>query len=120
MIEDFMKDLYGCETIVTDHGFISFKHEPENNAVFVQHFYTYRKYRGQKKAYELWNLLVDVCIKMEVKVVEAIVELYLPNGAQKLLVFNRVGFEPISATNNEVVVQNKKIRRFESGEHDGW
>lgn len=119
MIEEFMMDLYGCETIIRDYGFISFKHEPENKVVFVQHFYTTREARGNKKAFQLWNELVEVCQDMEVETVEAIIELYLAGGAQKLLVFNRVGFEPLTAFDNQVVVQNKNIRKFESGEYDG-
>jgi GNAT superfamily N-acetyltransferase len=116
MIEDFMEDLYDCETIMKEYGFISFKQE--NNIIFVQHFYTTREARGKKYAFELWNSLVDVCLDRGVEIVEAIVELYLPNGAQKLLTFSRVGFEPIGAVNNEVAVQNKIIKKFKSGEYN--
>ena len=119
MIEEFMEDLYDCETIMKEYGFISFKHELDKDSVFVQHFYTGRDYRGKKMAFELWNDLVEVCHERGVKVVEAIVELYLPNGAQKLLTFSRVGFEPVKAINDEVVVQNRTIKKFKSGEYDG-
>ena len=61
MIKEFMKDLYDCETILRPYGFISFKHEPENKVVFVQHFYVTRDYRGKKYAFDLWNDLVEWC-----------------------------------------------------------
>jgi len=119
MIAEFMEDLYDCETIETPYGFISFKHDFESSSFFVQHFYTRREYRSKKMAYHLWNALVEVCQKREIKMVEAIIDLQYKDGAKKLLVFSRVGFEPIQAINDDILVQNRAIKKFGSGDIDG-
>jgi len=110
MIKEFMEDFYEYETIERPHGFISFELKDEN--MLVHHFYTNRDHRGKKYCHLLWNDLVDVCHERGVTLVEALIDLQLKDAREKFIIFNKVGFMPVSANNDDVLIQNRKIKKY--------